>query len=181
MRFLLVVVICIALASPAHAREFWAQGKGYEYSFSDVQGWVGIGQDLENFPQADMVFYAAERKGEDIDIRHLYTELYVFSNVTTGGAEGFWKVLEAGYRRSSPKLIVERAGDIAISEKLSAKVIYLFNIGPENVAQAMASIPNGGRVVSLVMQASSEKLLREHVTEFSRLVRTYKASGGGKR
>lgn len=81
---------------------------------------------------------------------------------------------------ASPRLIIERASDINISGGLSAKVIYFFNIGNENKAQAMASIPNGGRIVSLVMQASSEKLLSGHAPEFAQLVRTYKTPDTGK-
>ena len=180
MKLIVALIACLSIASISHAQEFWAKGKGYEYGFSEINGWVGIGQDLENFPQADLVFYAAERKGEDIKIRHPYTDLYIFSNVTTGAADAFWKELETRYRKASQKLIVKYTSDINISRGLSAKVIYFFNIGAENKTQAIASIPNSGRIVSLVMQASSEMLLREHVPEFAQLVRTYKTSGAGK-
>lgn len=180
MKRIVALIAFLSIASISHAQEFCAQGKGYEYCFSEITGWVGIGQDLANFPQADLVFYSAERKGEDINILHLYTDLYIFSNVTTGAADAFWTVLERRYWQASKKLIVERASDINISRGLLANVIYFFNIGAENNAQAIASIPNSGRIVSLVMQASSEKLLREHIPEFAQLVRTYKASGAGK-
>ena len=179
MKLIVVLLACLSIVSIAHSQEFRAKGKGYEYGFSEIKGWVGIGQELENFPQDGLVFDAAERKGEDVNIVHLYTDLYMFSNVTTGAADEFWKKLETRYRKGSLRLKVERANDINISGGLSAKVICFFNIGDENKSQAIASIPNSGRIVSLVMQASSEKLLREHLVEFARLVRTYKASGPG--
>ena len=94
MKLIVALIACLSIVSISHAQEFRAKGMGYEYGFSEIKGWIGIGQDLENFPQADLVFYAAERKGEDINIRHLYTDLYIFSNVTTGAANVFWKKLE---------------------------------------------------------------------------------------
>jgi len=179
MKLILALITCISFISISYAQEFKAKGKGYEYGFSEIKGWVGIGQDTENFPHADMIFYAADRNGEDVNIRHVYTDIYMFTNVTTGTADQFWKQLETRYRTGNPRLKIEHAKYIKISAGVEAKVIYFLNITSENKAQAIASIPNKGRIVSLVMQARSEQLLKEHLPEFEQLLRTYKASEVG--
>ena len=176
MKSIVVLIACLIIISISHAQEFRAVGKGYEYGFSEIGGWIGIGQDIENFPQADMVFYAAERNGEEITIRHLDTDIYMFTNVTSGTVDAFWKQLETRYGKGNPNLKIERAKDIEIFPGIEAKIIHFINITDENKAQAIASIPYKGRIVSLVMQANSENLLKEHLLEFAQLLRTYKAS-----
>jgi hypothetical protein len=169
-----VLAIWLGIISCTYGRDFKASNENFAYSFSEINGWLGIGQDLETFPQADMVFYAAERNGDKVTIRYPYTELYMYTNLTSGTPEGLWKLLIDTYSKASPKLKVVYAKDIEISGGSKARVIYILNITADNKAQAIASITGKGKFVSLIMQASSEKILRKNLEDFSRMVKTYK-------
>lgn len=171
---LAVVALCVGLVATANARNFVVAGDGYRYSFSDINGWIGIGQDLKHFPQADLVFFAAERDGKDVKIRYPFTDLYMYTNATSGTPERFWKELRSVYGKGSPHLKFVRARDIGVPGAGSAKVVYLLNITGRNRAQAIASVPGKNAFVSLVMEASSEKLLKQNLRDFTRLVRTYR-------
>jgi hypothetical protein len=173
-RFVAVMMMCLGFFSGSHARDFEATGSDYGYAFSDVPGWIGIGQDLETFPQADMVFYAAERNGGKVHIRYAYTDVYIYTNVTSGQPEELSRLLEEGYREESPNLKVVRAKDIGIGDDHHAKVTYYLNVTSENKAQVVASIPGKRVFVSLVMTANSERLLRENLPDFEKLLLTYR-------
>jgi hypothetical protein len=173
-RFVAVLIMCVGLLPSSYGRDFKAAGASYGYSFSEINGWVGIGQDFKTFPQADMVFYAAEWDGEDVKIRYPYTDVYIYTNATRGTPEEFSKILEAQYKKGSPNLKVVHTKDIQMSSTLVAKVTYYINISADNKAQAVASISRQGVFVSLVMQAKSEKILKKNLPDFEKLLLTYK-------
>lgn len=168
-----VALAWLLVVSNSYAREFEAIGSSYGYAFSDVAGWIGIGQDLEQFPQADLVFYAAERSGGKVHIRYVYTDVYIYTNATRGEPEELASLLEEGYREVSPNLKVEYGEDIENGGP-RAKVTYYINISAEKRAQVVASIPGKPVFASLVMNAKSERLLRENLPDFQKLLLTYR-------
>lgn len=173
-QFVVAFIICVGMVSNSYGREFVATGTGYGYSFSDVKGWLGVGKEPKKFSHADMVFFPAEVKGPRVIIHHEFTDLNMYTNVTSGTVEKFLNMIETVYKKGSPNLKVVHARKVRISRKLYAKVTYIFNITSENKAQAIGSIQSKGVIVSLIMQAKSDKLLKQNLQDFTKLLKTYK-------